>query len=364
MKNIRINVGKVGVVTRKGGYKKVLTAGTHWLSFLDDITIYDMSKIYTSDIDLTIMLKDQGFRNLVEVIEVKDSEIALKYINNNFKTVLTAGQYFYWKGLVDFKLIIEDLNNIEIKERVDLAIIKNSVLEKYVRSFDVQSYEEGLLFVDRKFIKKINKGTYYFWKNATSVEVLKADMRQLQLEIAGQEMLTKDKAALRVNFYAQYKVIDSQKALLESKNFEKQLYILMQLALRAFIGTMTLDEMLDNKEGIAEYVANSLIAKVQKLGVEIIDCGIRDVILPGEVKDIMNKVLIATKQAQANTIVRREETASTRSLLNTAKLMEDNAMLYKLKEMEYIEKIAGKIGEVTVSGGGQVVEQLKKMFSQ
>lgn len=78
----------------------------------------------------------------------------------------------------------------------------------------------------------------------------------------------------------------------------------------------------------------------------------------------MNKVLIATKQAQANTIVRREETASTRSLLNTAKLMEDNAMLFKLKEMEYIEKIADRVGEITVSGGGQVIDQLKQIFTK
>jgi hypothetical protein len=64
----------------------------------------------------------------------------------------------------------------------------------------------------------------------------------------------------------------------------------------------------------------------------------------------MNGVLIAEKKAQANIIMRREETASTRSLLNTAKLMEENAMLWKLKEMEYVEKIADKISNISVSG--------------
>ncbi len=54
---------------------------------------------------------------------------------------------------------------------------------------------------------------------------------------------------------------------------------------------------------------------------------------------------------------------STRSLLNTAKLMEDNTMLFKLKEMEYVEKIADKIGEITVAGNGNVIEQLKDIFS-
>jgi regulator of protease activity HflC (stomatin/prohibitin superfamily) len=94
-----------------------------------------------------------------------------------------------------------------------------------------------------------------------------------------------------------------------------------------------------------------------------LNCGIRDVILTGEMKEIMNQVLVAQKRAQANIITRREETASTRSLLNTAKLMEENDMLYKLKEMEYVEKIADKIGEITVAGNGNIVTQLKEIFS-
>jgi hypothetical protein len=79
-------------------------------------------------------------------------------------------------------------------------------------------------------------------------------------------------------------------------------------------------------------------------------------------RDIMNQVLIAEKRAMANIITRREETASTRSLLNTAKLMEDNAMLYKLKEMEFVERIAENINSISVSGNGQIVDQLKQIL--
>ena len=137
----------------------------------------------------------------------------------------------------------------------------------------------------------------------------------------------------------------------------------MQLVLRAYVGAYTLDEMLERKENIAEAVFEDVKATATKLGVTVLNCGIRDVILTGEMKEIMNQVLVAQKKAQANTIMRREETASTRSLLNTAKLMEENDMLYKLKEMEYVEKIADKIGEITVSGNGGMVTQLKEIFS-
>ena len=83
--------------------------------------------------------------------------------------------------------------------------------------------------------------------------------------------------------------------------------------------------------------------------------------LEGEIRDIMNTVLVAEKRAQANVVTRREEVASTRSLLNTARLMEENPTLYKLKELEYIEKICERVGNISLSGG-DFVEQLKDVL--
>lgn len=135
----------------------------------------------------------------------------------------------------------------------------------------------------------------------------------------------------------------------------------MQLGLRAFVGNLTLDELLATKNSVGAAIIAAVADKASDLGLAIADAGIRDVILPGDMKDIMNQVLVAEKKAQANTITRREEAAATRSLLNTAKLMEENDMLFKLKEMEYVEKIADKINSISLSGGN-VVGQLKEIF--
>jgi len=74
-------------------------------------------------------------------------------------------------------------------------------------------------------------------------------------------------------------------------------------------------------------------------------------ILPGEMKELLNQVVHAEKAALANVIRRREETAATRSLLNTAKLMEESPILLRLKELEALEKVSEKIGSLTVFGG-------------
>lgn len=362
MKRIRINTGEIGLVFRNGNYKKVLTEGLYWIGLFDEVLEYNMSKPFHPSIELNILLKDVQLANLLTVVEVKDNEIALQYENGNFKNVLMPGRYTYWKGATQFTFVTADLSKVEITEGIDVNTLVRKEVLPFVRVYAVEAYEKGILFIDGKFTRILDTGVYYFWKNPIGVTVMKTDLRQLQLEVSGQEILTKDKAALRVSFYTQYKVTDIVKALTETKEYEKQLYILMQLALREYIGTLTLDELLEKKEAIATYVLSTLKEKTGSLGVEVKDCGVRDIILPGEMKEIMNQVLVAQKKAEANVIMRREETASTRSLLNTAKLMEENTMLFKLKEMEYVEKIADKINSISLSGGNQIVDQLKEIF--
>ena len=362
MKRVKIAAWKKGIVIKNNQYIGLLNEGVSWIYPFSEVVEFDMAKPFKVSMSLNILLNDPEFANAVTVVEVKDHEIALQYESDLFATLLTPGKHVFWKGLIDYRFVIIDLNAIEIPESIDKALFSRKELAPYIRSFNVETYEKAILYVDGKFTRVVEAGTYYFLKNATPVVISRADMRNIQMEISGQEILTKDKAALRVSFYAQYNITDIVKALVENKEYDKQLYVFMQLALREFIGAWTLDELLEKKEAIAEYMAERTAVKLEALGVKLNACGIRDVILPGEMKDIMNQVLVAEKKAQANTIMRREETASTRSLLNTAKLMEDNPMLFKLKEMEYVEKIAERINSISVSGGSQIGEQLKQLF--
>ena len=363
MKRIRINAGKVGLVFRKGDYNRVITEGAYWIGLSEKVVLYDMTKPFHPFVELNLLLEDERLKSMLDLIEIKDNEIAFKYENGNFKGVLAPGRYAFWKWVNNFTFVKADLGKIEITEDLDLLTMKRKELVPYIRVCKVESYEKGVLFVDNQFAKILDPGEHYFWKNATDVAVTRVDLRNRQLEVSGQEILTRDKAALRLSLMAQYKVTDVEKAVIENKDYEKQLYVLLQLALREFVGTYTFDELLEKKEALSGYVSNAVKVRAYDLGVEVSNCGVRDIILPGEVKDIMNQVLIAQKKAQANVIMRREETASTRSLLNTAKLMEDNEMLFKLKEMEYVEKIADKIGEITVAGNGQLIDQLKSIFT-
>lgn len=361
MKNVKVNAYQVALVFKRGVYQRMLKEGNYWL-WNEDVYMYDVTKPFTAPIELNILLQDAELADALQVVEVKDNEIALQYENGFLKTVLTAGRYAFWKSVMKLEFVKADISKIEITEAIDRATLQSKLVAPYVRSINVESYEKAVLLVDGKYAQMLQPGIYFFWRNNITVAMSRVDMRMQQLEINGQEILTKDKAALRMNAWAQYKVDDIEKAVLKNKEYDKQLYVAFQLALREYVAGYNFDELLEKKESIAVFVLQHVKETAVALGVEVNSFGIRDIVLPGDVKEIMNRVLVAEKTAQANTIMRREETASTRSLLNTAKLMEENAMLWKLKEMEYVEKIAEKISNISVSGNGALVEQLKQIF--
>jgi regulator of protease activity HflC (stomatin/prohibitin superfamily) len=361
MKRIVINEYQLGLVMKNGAYKRMLAPGIHWV-WNAAVKVYEVTQMFVPPVDLNILLQDAHMAARLEVIEVQDNEVVLHFENNMLKQVLFTGRYAFWKSIVPNRFVRANVGQIDVDVEIEKSLLSHRLMAPYIRSYTVESYEKGLLMVDGKFVKVLDSGVYYWWKNAIPVQVGKVDTRQLQLEINGQEMLTKDKAALRINAWAQYRIVNIEQALLENKDYEKQLYVTFQLALREYVTGFSFDELLERKESIAPRVLEAVKGHAEVLGIAVLGFGIRDIILPGDIRDIMNQVLVAEKKAQANVIMRREETASTRSLLNTAKLMEENAMLWKLKEMEYVEKIAEKISTISVNGNGALMEQLKQIF--
>jgi regulator of protease activity HflC (stomatin/prohibitin superfamily) len=192
---------------------------------------------------------------------------------------------------------------------------------------------------------------HYFWTFVRELRVETVDLRLQAIEVAGQEILTKDKVPLRVNLNAGYRVTNVLAAYAKQAKPVDYLYKELQFGLRGAIGTRTLDELLENKTAVDQAVAEHIARRVQGFGLEVESVGVKDIILPGDMKLILAKVVEAEKAAMANVIRRREETAATRSLLNTARVMEDNPTALRLKELETLEKVTEKIDKISVFGG-------------
>jgi regulator of protease activity HflC (stomatin/prohibitin superfamily) len=128
------------------------------------------------------------------------------------------------------------------------------------------------------------------------------------------------------------------------------------------VGTRELDVLLSDKDGVARELDGIVRARVLAFGVEVVSLGIRDVILPGEMKDLMNKVTEAKKGAEAALITRREETAAMRSQANTAKILEASPTLMRLRELETLETVSQKANLTVVLGEQGLAAKIVKLI--
>lgn len=358
-----INESQRGFLFKNGKYIKFLECGKY--SFFNSAnTVYVVNinhELQIRDVNIELLLQDKSVASLVSVVDVPEQSFALHFVDGKFKDIILGGKHVFWDIYNKHTFDIIEMTNTEVGDAMPKYLVP-LMPSSIVHQINVPPHQKARLYYDNKFIKLIDEGVYYFFKNGTKTSATFVDTRLLQMDIAGQELLSLDKVALRINFVCKYKITDYIKIDTEIDDYEKQLHITLQLALRDYIAKYRLDEILQNKDEISALVLERLKEKQADYYIEIFEAGIKDIILPGEIRNIMNTVLIAEKRAQANVITRREEVASTRSLLNTAKLMDENQTLYKLKELEYMEKICENVGNITVAGGNGILTELTKIM--
>jgi len=303
-------------------------------------------------------------------VELSETQVGLRSDNGVLVEVLAPStRRLYWKGLVDVQVEVIDLGaSVEVPASVAARLVQTQLRQRPVAGLggvlqaQVPDHGVGVLQVDGQIERLLPAGSYAFWKFNRNVAVEIVDLRLQVLEVTGQEILTRDKVALRLNLSATWRYTDVLAACKALAKPAEHLYRELQFGLRAAVGTRSLDELLENKSVIDDVVAAQVSKKLAGLGLQLEGVGVKDIVLPGEMKTILAQVVEAGKAAEANVIRRREETAATRSLLNTAKVMEDNPVALRLKELETLERVAERIDKISVFGGlDQVLNGLVKL---
>lgn len=245
-------------------------------------------------------------------------------------------------------------NEVGMHLTVPPGLMRRLVRVGLTSAFSTVEIEEGhvgLLSVDGVRLADLPPGTHGFWKLGRHVAVKRVDLRHRTHGVTGHEILTKDRVTIRVNLTAGFRVVDPVKATTAVKDFEEALHRSLALAFRKTLGGLTLDRLLAEKVTVDAEAAGTVRAEMAGIGIEVGEIALKDVILPGEMREILTSVVAAEKAAEANVIRRREETNATRSLLNTAKVMAENPVMLRLKELEALEAIAGKVERLTVHNG-------------
>ena len=362
-KKYTIKEQECGYLMKNGKFVKLITAGRYtYAKFLGyEVLKVPMSgEVNTCGIPEDVLMKDADFASRVVKAVLPDTSIAIRFVNNAFKEVLTKPETLFWNVFEKNEFQIIDITASSMEETLP-RMYRELMPAKFYKKIVIKDGEIGLLYFDNRMERRLSSGTYFFWNYGKEVSCKIFDMKLKQLEISGQEILTADKVNVRLNVVCTYRITDPERLVELVEGVASQLYTCVQLILREYVGKYRLDELLSQKEAVAAMVREKLKEKEAFYCVKFESTGIKDIILPGEIRDIMNTVLVAEKKAQANVIMRREEVASTRSLLNTARLMEENTTLFKLKELEYLEKICDKVGTISLNGGKGVLEQLAEL---
>lgn len=344
--------------------KTVLSPGQHRLfTFGRKLRLekFDITSVQFEHPKLKFLVRQyrELLKRFIDVFELSDKEVGVIYRDQKLSDVLAPGSLMVtWKGAEDVKVDVIDISqDYDIQDELigllsrGVKIGSNRQAMNAINYVEVPDEHVGLLQVNSKLERVLTTGAYAFWKYNRSIAVKLLDLRVQTIDVSGQEILTKDRVSLRINLSASYNIVDPETVALKLKDYSSFLYLELQLRLREAVGTKLLDELLEDKDTLNSVIANDVSEKLAEFGIKLRSVGVKDIILPGDIKVILNQVVEAQKEAEANVIKRREETQAMRSLHNTAKVMENNPILLRLKELESLERITTKIDKISVYGG-------------
>jgi hypothetical protein len=364
LRTVKIRAHERGLLYRDRDFVRLLMPGRHWLFGLAwkiRVERVSVRQARLAHGDLEVIVKSGALAGQADVLDLQDHERALVWIDGRFAEICGAGLHAYWSVFHKVRSEVVDAREIVLEHAAKSVILNLPGSAGLLEQVRVDAESVGLLFVDGRHKATLAPGTWALWKNVGRVKVVLVDQREQALDISGQDIMTADKVTLRLNALVGFRVSEPLAAVTAIDDYRQALYRETQLALRAVVGARELDALLAEKDGVVEELDASLRRRAKALGLTIVSVGIRDLILPGEMRTLMNRVTEAKKAAEANLIVRREETAAMRSQANTAKILESSPTLMKLRELEVLEKVADKANLTVMLTEGGLADRVLKL---
>jgi len=363
---LRIRKHEVGLWFRHGDFHRLLAPGAHrrWVDPLgrDSVTVVSTLDAKFEHELLDVLVAEPALASRLTVVDLRDDQRALVWKDGRLGWILKPGRHAFWNGPAKIEVETYDVSDGKFTHPKLEAILNCPGSSQVFTGVRVESHERALLFADGELIEQLGAGLHVYWLGGRKITWKAIDLREQIADVAGQEIMTADKVTLRVNLVVCYQVIDPVKAVTVVSDHAQALYRDAQLTLREAVGGRLLEKLLADKDEVGNEVRNALASRAAEFGVVVRSVGLRDIILPGEMKTILNEVILASKQAEANLIRRREDTAAARSQANTAKLLAENPTLARMRELEAIGDVLKGVKATFVLGKGDLVEQVRSLI--
>jgi len=284
-KRVTIAQHERGLVFRNRSFKTILEPGVYWI--FDplkrvEVQVYDLTvaEFEHARVDFLVKEARATIEKYFTIVELGDREVGVVYKNGRVAGLVAPGKrQLYWCGPVDVRVdkfdfskefeLPQELAKVLVRAKAPLA----AQVADAVTAVEVADTAVGLLIVDGELAKALAPGLHAFWKYQRALKTELVDRRVQSMEVAGQEILTRDKVSLRVNLTALWQVLDVVKARAALTNFVEFLYKQLQFALREAVGTRTLDELLGDKGVLDREIGEAVRARVEEHGLAVRSVG-------------------------------------------------------------------------------------------
>lgn len=344
---VRVKLNERVVVLDNSRPLSALGPGKHrvWGDRLTEVRFCTDQLLFTAAPEVRALLPKDWYRE----VTLGPRERGVLMRDGRPTAYLRPGVHRFWTLDPSSSLTVFDLDQPMPELSDELVAVLPS--GEYVRRL-VEAHERGLLFVNGKLQSVLAPGKYCFWSTVDAPARIEAvDMRTQQASLAAQELMTRDKVTLRLSITVEYAVVDPALVRNSVSDVRDAVYLLVQLAARDFVGSVTLDQLLEGRQGMTEYLHAEVAPRALAFGVRVARVGVKDIVLPGEMKALLNRVIEAEKEASANVILRREEASAMRLLASSARMMTEQPALMRLKELETLKEMASQIDEVRLLVG-------------
>ncbi len=367
MIRVTIEKNQIGIVLQDGDVRRVLSAGRHYVPerVLPGVTVARLNQRITrlAHSKLDAIVESPALRDLLTVVDLGEDERAIVWRDGRLYDVVAAGRFAYWNAPYALKVETFSATATRFTHPQLNAILAREDARTQLVGIDVEPHERLLVRRGGELIGVFGPGRHAFWRLGGAVTWQDVDMREQLADIGGQEIMTADNVTLRLNLTVTWQITDPVAATTVVASAGQALYREAQLALRAAVSARDLERVLTDKADLSNEVRDAIAGRVNEFGVRVVSTGIRDIVLPGDMKAILNQVIEARKQAEANLIRRREETAAARSQANTARLLAEHPVLMRMKELESLEAILRGTRSTFVFGTGDLTAQMKTLVA-
>ena len=213
------------------------------------------------------------------------------------------------------------------------------LINNQLRRITIYEYQKGLKYSKGKFAGILETGQYWYIRFWTTIICI--DSRSSYVSVPGQEVLTADGVTLKVSVIAMYEIVDPYQAVNQIQDYRDALYSILQVNVREIIGNTSAEQLLQTRNEIDQKLIDGTKEKIKNIGLNLLSINLKDIMFPGQLKQIFAQVVKAKQEGLAALEKARGETAALRNLSNAAKMFESNPNLLQLRLIHALGESGG-----------------------